>query len=521
LLHKLKYFLLLALSIHPTVAQTQINPYYIPGDPRNLLSLEQSTFDDPMRLQILDFRPFIPAWPEQGIAIQTQGQSFFYYNDNAPNLENTAEMWVGKGSTFFSSVQLSMSHRYVYLSFEPYFQYSSNQKFTFYHTSQDPDNYGALVRKFHVLNDGPGRGEGVVRELRLREAQLYLHWKGLGGGISNSGMWWGPGYHTSLNMTTNTTGIPRLVLGTLKEQRFKQFGFTGQYVFSKLNENVSEPYFTAIFGSLTYYSTPVITLGGSRTFLSGGNLIERPIAWEDAALLPFQAFRKEKLYDEGTGTNPSDRTDQTLSLFISMLFPESKLKIFLEYGANDHRWDWYDLRAEPDHSGASVFGFRKYELFGNPDLLMGFEYANLMKSPYYPQRATPDWYGRPFFDYSVYDGRRYAAHSGSDSDDMLFYLGYNNEHNGLTVAFNYERHGKIYSNLLLEYSGAGRFPEDKLELRLDYWKETSYGKLYVYYEYEFTENLGSPPQGVFPRVDNPERKANVLGLGFQSNLFSF
>ncbi len=515
----LKYYLLLILMVNQT--QAQENLHYFAGDPRDLLSLEQARFDDTTATQVLDIRPFLSSWPDQGIDIRTYGQSFYYYNDNAPNLENTGEIWVGKGSTFFSSFHLSVSHRNFYLSIEPYYQYSSNQPFTFYHISYDPDKVGELERKFHVLNDGPGRGDGSVNELKFRESQLYLHWKGLGGGVSNSGMWWGPGFHTSLNMTTNTTGIPRLVLGTLKEQRFRQLGITGQYVFAKLKENITEPYFTAIFGSLTYYSDPIITLGGSRTFLSGGNLVENSIAWKDAALMPFQPFRKEKLYDPETGENASDRTDQTLSLFLSMLFPESRLKIFLEYGWNDHRWDWYDLRAEPDHSGASVFGFRKYGLFGHPDLIIGFEYANLMKSPYYPQRGTPDWYGRKFFDFSVYDGRRYAAHSGSDSDDMLLYAGYSKANSGLTLAFNYERHGKMYSNLLLEYSGAGRFPEDKLELRLDYWQNTGYGKLYAYYEYEFTENLGSPPQGVFPRVENPERKSNVIGLGFQSNIISF
>jgi len=494
---------------------------YIGSYPYELFELEYAQLSQNQASHSLDIRPLIPQNDMSGFQISAFAQSFLYHNDNAPNLENTGELWVGKGSTLFSSVHLEINHKYLFFSTEPYFQYSSNEPFTYYHRSQDPEHYGELVEKFHVLNDGPGRGEGSFSEQRLRETQLYLHWKGLGAGISNSGMWWGPGIHTSLNMTTNTTGLPRLVLGTLQEKRFRNIGLVGQYVFSKLDKNPTNPFYTAILGSISYYSQPIVTLGGSRTFVSGGNLVERQIAWQDAALLPFQSILKEKLYDEETGGNPSDRTDQTISLFLSMIFPESGLKIFLEYGWNDHRWDWYDMRAHPDHSGASIIGFRKYGLFSFPDLFMGFEYANLMKSPYYPWRATPDWYGRWFFNYSTYDGRRFAAHSGSDSDDMLLYFGYGDEEHGGNLGFNYERHGKVYSVLLLEYSGAGRYPEDKLEIRLDYWKQLSFGKLFAYYEYEFTENLGSPPQGVFPRVENPERKANVFGVGFKTNAFKY
>lgn len=518
ILRKLSISLLLLITIQ---VQGQHLRSFIGGDPGHLMQVEHTQLSNNIYSQSLDLRPLIPLGPESGYEIAIWGQSMLYHNDNAPNLENTSEMWVGKGLTSFSSIHLELKHRFFYFSAEPYYQYSENRSFPYYHVSWDPDHAGELVRKFHVLNDGPGRGESAVSELRSRETQVYLHWKGIGGGFSNSGMWWGPGIHTSLNMTTNTTGLPRLVLGTLQEQRFRKFGFTSQYVFSHLDKNITEPYFTAINGSISYYSDPHLTLGWSRTFLSGGNLVDEDITWQDAALLPFQAFRKEKLYDEETGENPSDRTDQTFSLFLSMVFPESGLKIFLEYGWNDHRWDWYDLRAHPDHSGASIIGFRKYGLFGKSGLHMGFEYANLAKSPYYPLRGTPDWYGRRFFDFSTYDGRRYTAHSGSDSDDMLIYLGYQQKDQGGTLGFNYERHGKIYSVTMLDYSLAGRFPENKLELRLDYWRQLGPGRIFAYYEYEFTENLGSPAQGVFPRVDNPERKANVVGIGFRSNIMGF
>ncbi len=511
------HLLILALFM-PEDSFSQEN--FVRADPLGLIQLESGDLEKSDEWHTYDIRPYLRFSPESGYEISSYATARFYYNDNAPNLENTSELWVGRGLTFFTSAHFSFSNRFLYFSIEPYFQAVQNKDYTYYHLNQDPDLNREYIRKFHVLNDGPGRGEDPFSELRLRESQLHLHWKGLGIGVSNAGMWWGPGIHTSLNMTTNTSGLPRIELGTLREQRIRDFGLVARYLFSRLDKNDTEPYYTAIMASMTYYSRPVVTLGGSRSFLSGGNSVQEEISWQDAARLPLQPFWKEKLYDEDSGELPSDKTDQTLSLFLSLLFPESGLKLFMEYGWNDHRWDRYDLRAHPDHSGASIIGFRKYGLFYNPRLYMGFEYANLMKSPYYPQRQTPDWYGRRVFDYSLYDGRRFAAHSGSDSDDMLFYVGYMDKDQNLTLGFNYERHGKIYSVMLVDITGAFHFPENKLELRLDYWRDLPLGRVYFYYEYEFAENLGSPPQGVFPRVENPERKANVFGIGFRTHLFS-
>ena len=499
----------------------QINTDYVKADPFYLTEIEQSVFTLGLRDQNLDIRPFLMRWPEKGIEVRAYGLSRFYFNDNVPNLENTGELWVGKGYTFFNSLHLNLNHKNFFISLEPYYQYSSNLPFTSHHVVRTTDTTDVIVGRFNVLNDGPGRGTDPVNEIKLREAQLYIHKNGIGGGVANCAMWWGPGIHSTLNMTNNTTGFPHLVLGTLREQHIGKVGLNLRYVFAKLGKNQVQPFFTAMLGSVTAYTNPIITLGASRTFLSGGTLSGESVTWEEAALLPFQSFLKEKLYDKNNAVDPSDKTDQTFALFLSLQFPESGLKLFLEYGWNDHRWDWYDLRAHPDHSGASVLGFRKYGLFSHPELVFGFEYANLKISPFYPQRATPDWYGRPFFDYSVYDGRRYAAHSGSDSDDMLLYFGYVTPKKSLMIAFNYERHGIIYSVQLTESTGELHYPEDKLEFRIDYRHTIKSGQMYFYYEYEFAENLGSPLQAIFSRVNNPERKANVFGIGFESTLFPF
>jgi len=502
---------------------TAPNHIYVPANPRFLMNRERLASDKPPYSPSLDIRPIMLDTDYEGIDVNIFGRTDYFYNDNVPNLENTGELWVGKGSTFFTALHVDLSHQFFFFSIEPYYQYCENRAFVSHHVVRDHsiDNT-EIVDEFNVLNDGPARGTAPVNELRLRESQLYLHYEGWGGGISNAGMWWGPSIHNTLNMTTNTSGFPHLVLGTLQEKRYKKFGVNLRYIFAEVGRNITKPYFTAVLGSFTYYNDPTITIGAIRTFLSGG-INDSEISWQDAALVPFQAFFKETLFEESGLEDPIDvyeRDDQTASGFISLLFPSVNLKLFLEYGWNDHRWDWYDFRAHPDHSAAGIIGFRKYGLFNHPELAFGFEYADISRSPFYPHRETPDWYDKNEYYYSTNDGRRYAAHSGSDSDDMMIYLAWLSPERSLKVTFDYERHGIIYSVLLLNDTNAFHFPETKLELQLDYRQPLGKGQLFIYYEYEYTENLGSPAQAISPHFERPERKANVFGIGFETALYS-
>ena len=86
---------------------------------------------------------------------------------------------------------------------------------------------------------------------------------------------------------------------------------------------------------------------------------------------------------------------------------------------------------------------RKYGFFGNPNLVGGIEYANLMKTKYWNDRQSADWYDRWNFDYWGYDGRHWGAHSGPDSDDFYLYFGYMGDKLTVIPSFNYERHGVI------------------------------------------------------------------------------
>ncbi|MCJ7801027.1 MAG: capsule assembly Wzi family protein [Candidatus Marinimicrobia bacterium] len=497
---------------------------FIQADPFYLLEQEKNSFTNNNSKNFL-IRPFLNLTDTTLYGTWSVGfRTELFYNDNAPNLENTSDRWIGKGMSFFQGIQLAYTNKFLSLSLEPY--YFSNQNKDYTDSWQEyfiylPDSiknikhpytrepvlrYDQPFRelKFSKLNDNRPHGDEPYSKSGIREAQVYLHYNGLGIGYSNANMWWGSGYHSSLSMTNNTTGFPHLMIGTIKEQRIKDFGINFRYIFAdSLKNNTAKPFFTALLGSITYYSNPTITLGFSRSYMTGGNRVTEKITRKEAMLIPFEAlYLEDKQTDPDDPLSSTDIWDQILVGYLTATFPEVGLVIFIEYGRNDAAFNKEDFIRQPDHSGASVIGLRKYGFFNNPHLVGGIEYANLIKTKYWNDRMSADWYDRWNFDYWSYDGRHWGAHSGPDSDDFYFYFGYMD--NKLTVipSFNYERHGVIDNKIPereYEYNpseypwlhiwGNGHiWPEVKKEYRIDVKYKYKNYLFNLYYEYEVIDN---------------------------------
>jgi hypothetical protein len=486
---------------------------FIQADPFYLLEQEKHSFtaDDPQYNNFL-LRPFLNQTDKtlQGtwsIGFRTE----LFFNDNAPNLENTSDKWVGKGMSFYQGFRLAYTNKYLSLSFEPYYFTSQNKDYSkdwqeYYNTQINSFDFETdqpwRMLKFSRLNDNRPHGDESYNITGIREAQLYLHYNGLGIGFSNANMWWGSGYFTSLNMTNNTRGFPHLMIGTIQEQRIKDFGINFRYIFAdSLKYNAAKPFYTAITSTITYYSEPTITLGFSRAYLSGGHYTGgETITRKEAMLLPF-----EQLYLEDKQTNPEDPLsavdiwDQILVGYFTMTFSKIGLVVFVEYGRDDHAWDKEDFIRQPDHTAASIIGLRKYGFFHNPNLVGGIEYANLMKTKYWNDRKSADWYDRINFDYWSYDGRHWGAHSGPDSDDFYIYFGYMSDQLTIIPSFNYERHGVI-DNMIpereysfidewLKFGGNYDFwSEVKIEYRLDLRYKYKGFLFNFYYEREKIHN---------------------------------
>ena len=498
---------------------------FITADPFYLLEHEKNTFTINNNSKNFLIRPFLnhtdtTLYGTWSVGFRTE----LFLNDNAPNLENTSDRWIGKGMSFFQGVQLAYTNKFLSLALEPF--YFSNQNKDYSEPWQDYFASKELELdqpwrepKFSKLNDNRPHGNKPMNNSGIREAQIYLHYNGLGIGYSNANMWWGSGYHSSLNMTNNTTGFPHIMIGTIQEQRIRDFGINFRYIFAdSLKYNRSQPFYTAIVSSVTYYSEPIITLGFSRSYLTGGNWTDEIITHQEAMLIPF-----EKIYLEDKSV---DIWDQTLVGYLTMTFPKVGLVVFVEYGRNDHAWDKEDFIRQPDHTGASVIGLRKYGFFSNTNLVGGIEYTNLMKTKYWNDRLSADWYDRVNFDYWGYDGRHWGAHSGPDSDDFYVYFGYMSDKLTVIPSFNYERHGVIDNKIpereyeynppeypwLHIWANRTFWPEVKLEYRLDVRYKYRGFLFNFYYEREKIHN------DQFREWADPafeERKSNVFWFGIE------
>ena len=494
---------------------------YIPADPADLLFAEEKIMvggEDPGSLMV---RPVVPVSTKSTSPWSLRIRNELFYNSDSPNLENTSDRWIGKGGSYFTAANIAYNSKYFFGSIEPYYFVSQNQDYT------EPDR----INLFNNLNDNRPHGETPYTSIGLREIQFYINFKGFGGGYSNANMWWGPGLHNSLMISNNTTGFGHLVLGTINEKRYKNWGFNGRYVFSELGKgSKNKPYFAGFIADATYFSLPIVTLGFSRILLSGGTNTSYAISRSEAAFLPFQILS----IDSKSGAKIYNRPiEQTYTGYLNFRFPKSGVVLFFEWGRNEGPIDFNDLVLAPDHSDAFIIGLRKYGLFDNINLFIAVEYANIAHGALWKTRETHDWYSNPQFEYNTYNGRHWAAHSGPDSDDFLLLIGYTKDGFAVIPSFNYERHGLTHSfvptyeeadsvvddRVLGEqylgeertiYRGDGKIAEAKFEFRCDIRYRYKKYRFSMIYEYEHVLN--------YRFVDSDESKSNRSGNVFWFSL---
>ena len=398
--------------------------------------------------------------------------------------------YFSKGYSNFNSLQISLDSKFFDFIIEPYTKIDK-----FYRTED-------ISREniFQNLNDKQLDKNEIKRDYSLRNFLIFPNYKGFGIGYHLGNRWWGPGIHSSLMMSTNSWPLSSYIFGTMKEIRFGKFGFMFLYSFSEIldGKKTIPNYHTALNGKISWHGPIILSGGFSRYYLSGGEKTAYGKVWNasDAQLLVFEGLLTSNLINKEYTIAGHDKWDQTISCYFSIISPIKKFKIYAEFGFNDNRMYLADFISQPDHTLATVLGFRDYGFQNNNNFLYGFEWTNLMITYTIRHRGsngTPAWYGRDNYDYSSYNGRRWAAHSGSDSDDWLLYFGYYNDKILIMPSFNYERHGIV----------SKRPAEVKFELRLDLRYKHEDVWFGIYYEKQKEMFLGFPDYFYEDRFGNP------------------
>jgi len=418
-------------------------------------------------LSSLTFRPIINQ-PSKGFSIKSNIQ---YSYSTSPNFDNVGNKFSLKGNNYYYGMKFEYIGKNMLLFVEPYTITKENKTF----------KQGGRGGRYTYTNEVSNYSVRPYRDFGFRESLLFLHYNYVGLGISNMNHWLGPGIHNTLTMTNNTKGFKHYFIGTLKEKKVtKNIGFESRYIFSKINDRAGGVYLTNLALSLTVHGNVLYRFGIIRDFLSGGVLTDdnEAIKESDAMALvwgPLFADSKKNIdYTSDWGFEP---WDQIIAGFMEIIL-DKNTHLYLEIGTGDHRKNFTDLLAHWDHNLAYVIGFRKY--LSSKRYLFGSEYTSLTgNSNTRKFRGSGPWYDDWWYDYSSYEGRHWAAHSGADSDEFVAFIGKRNVRSTFLIFYNRERKG-IYLEKNIEV---------KQELSIQYIRElNTQFKLIINVERESHQN---------------------------------
>ena len=408
-------------------------------------------------------------------------------NSGHPNIDNSGIFYALNGNTNMTSFFYTISKKYLFIQLSPY-QINTNIKKI---ESSEFTNPFAHLNSSYDYKDYNKSGTAG-----FRESLFLLHYKGFGVSYGNMNNWWGPGMHSSMTLSSNSSGFKSIQFGTFRPINIKKLHLNFRALATQMKNKYNNPYFlTGSAFSISYKSDPTFTVGVFRYHLSGGygdlsDITSLESEWDlkDAVTLIFEPLfgqSKTGLKYTNIGSPGYDKWDQVLTGFGELIFPEDHLKIYFEISSDDNRANITDLKAHWDHTLGYLYGLRKYHYFNNNIVLFGFEYlstktSNTMKF-WRGDINQANFYTRKEYDFSSFNGRRFGAHSGSSSDDLIFMLGFSNDLSTTLMSFNKERHG-IKSMI---------YPELKTEYSLTYQRKvTQHHTAFITLEYEKIKNYG-------------------------------
>ncbi|SVE09073.1 uncharacterized protein METZ01_LOCUS461927, partial [marine metagenome] len=247
------------------------------------------------------------------------------------NIDNNAELYAPGTYSKLVSMKFSYFSSWLIIELEPY------QRFNEGLFSTSETNLGS-----YRFNNNHGIGVNTKKvDAGFKQSQVILHFNGIGIGYGRLSHWWGPGFHSSLALSTNAPSQETYTLGTFQDFRLGKFGFGAQIITMPYTSTSDmQLYFSGLKAHVTYHSYPIVTLGFHRTYLSGdfSYLSEKTNikgAWSitDAAKLVFEPLfgtSKRELEYTISGTPGFDPWDQVLTGYVKLTFPNEHLEIYAD-----------------------------------------------------------------------------------------------------------------------------------------------------------------------------------------------
>tara|TARA_Y100001958_G_C21247643_1_gene579247 strand:+ start:3305 stop:4753 length:1449 start_codon:yes stop_codon:yes gene_type:complete len=412
-------------------------------------------------------------------------KSNYIYNLGHSNIDNNSEIYSQSRITQINSFRFILSSNWYQIEIEPYkLDYSDDSKN--YISSNNP--------LFYYGTFGVNNNTALYKQKKMgfRQSRVILHHKGIGISYGNMSHWWGPGFHSSLTLSSNADSQTTYSIGTFKDISFGSFSLNSQAIVMPYKSfNGTKLYLSGLKGELTYKNDPEVTLGFNRVFQSGNFDFISPnvSSWtiKDAFRLVFEPLfgQSKKGLDYTLPNTPGfDIWDEILSGYFKLFFRKINFEIYANVASDDSRANFTDLRAHWDHTLAYLIGFKKFSRFDRIHTFFGVEYlttriSNTFKPEFFRGDEPANYYSNPIFDYFSYNGRRIAAHSGSSSDDFVINFGVNISNISAYLMFNKERHA----------IKAKRNPEEKNEISIHIKNQiTDNSNIYISLESELINN---------------------------------
>jgi len=332
------------------------------------------------------------------------------FNSHHPYGMNDGAMIHAKGYQTQFSAGIYAKFGPLSIQLRPEVVYAQNSHFTQTFERDNGSNFATAYRNYMNRIDLPERfGNGTYKKVNWGQSSVRLTFDPVSIGISNENLWWGPGVRNSLLMTNNSDGFKHATLNTTRPIKTYIGSFEAQLIGGRLEGSGIEvpnlPGYNAKPNNWRYLSAVAVTwqpkwvpnlyLGFDRAYVVYKKDMEKGFR----GYFPiFSALEKKSYAPKNLGDrNEEDlrKSDQNLSLFARWVMPESRAEVYVQFGRNDHAWDWRDAIAEPEHTQAYIAGFRKLIPFGKATdefIQAGVEFTHLEGSSTQRLRDYPFWY---------------------------------------------------------------------------------------------------------------------------------
>ncbi len=326
------------------------------------------------------------------------------FNSHHPYYSNNGAMVPSKGFKSLTSVGVHLSAPFLSIQFRPEIYLSQNKTYEGF-----PDTLGTRFwdRRYVQYNraDLPEQfGEGNIRDFLLGQSHALIYFKGVGLGLSNENIWWGPGKRNSLLMSNNARSFRHLTFRTQRPVKTIIGAFEWNLIAGRLDGSGFRPpqrgdeldgrrfsprqndwrYLNAI--SLIYSPkwVPGLSFGLNRAIQQYSQLARQT---KDYMPVLINLFRKNDPLERD-----ESEIDQLISAYLRWRWVKAQAEIYIEYGRNDAAFNARDALLSIEHSRAYIVGFSKVFSMEKNAIQVSYEHTQMSQTAGYLIRNALSWY---------------------------------------------------------------------------------------------------------------------------------